>query len=500
MVSFIEELYNTFKKNKDNRAFCVEGRDISYGEFLEYVNGARELLEKLMPGGNNPVGIISYECIETYAAIFATWFSGNHIVPINPKHPIERNMRVFNNTGVKVVFSVNDKIEGIIAPENFEILNNTGLKSEVELNPVTLDDQQIMYILTTSGSTGIPKHVPITVDNVTSYHRGFLKAFPELKSDACYLQTHDHTTDSAFTSYLLPLSVGGCVYILPDDQFKFLSIAKLMTDKKINWVKLTPSVLQYLGSYISKLNLQHIKYFAFVGEALPKSLVEKWWPIFPNAEVINFYGPTEATMLSTFYRFKKSEKIREKNGIVSIGVPFPEVECIIIDENEKVAEHSTEGELCIGGQQIMSGYLKQNKNPFVYIKINGIDTKFYRTGDVVQKDEDGYFYFMGRTDDQVKIQGYRINLIEVENIIRKIVPDKKVVVVSNEKLQGIKRLFVFIEQGVENTEEIKHELGKHLPSQLVPDEIIVVQDFPFTASGKIDKKSLEKLYLQDGLR
>jgi acyl-coenzyme A synthetase/AMP-(fatty) acid ligase len=148
----------------------------------------------------------------------------------------------------------------------------------------------------------------------------------------------------------------------------------------------------------------------------------------------------------------------------------------------------------------MSGYLKQNKNPFVYVKINGIDTKFYRTGDVVQKDEDGYFYFMGRTDDQVKIQGYRINLIEVENIIRKIVPDKKVVVVSNEKLQGIKRLFVFIEQGVENTEEIKHELGKHLPSQLVPDEIIVVQDFPFTASGKIDKKSLEKLYLQDGLR
>jgi len=136
----------------------------------------------------------------------------------------------------------------------------------------------------------------------------------------------------------------------------------------------------------------------------------------------------------------------------------------------------------------------------LFININGIEKKFYRTGDVVQKDEDGYFYFMGRTDDQVKIQGYRINLIEVENIIRKIIPDKKAVVVSSEKSQGIKRLFVFIEQGVENTEKIKQELRKHLPSQLIPEEIIVVPDFPFTASGKIDKKCLEKLYLQDGLR
>jgi amino acid adenylation domain-containing protein len=497
-MNFIKDLQETFISNKNNRAFCVDGRDISYGEFLEYINGARIILEKTLHDRNNPVGIVSYECIETYAAIFATWFSGNHIVPVNPKHPVERNMRVFNNTGVKVVFSVKDNLEGIIEPGSLTILNNSKVKSGVEMGYIGNYDKQIMYILTTSGSTGIPKHVPISVGNVTSYRRGFLKAFPEINSETCYLQTHDHTTDSAFTSYLLPLSVGGCVYILPDDQFKFLSIAKLMNDKKINWVKLTPSVLQYLSPYISKLDLQHIQYFAFVGEALPVSLVEKWWPKFPNAEVINFYGPTEATMLSTFYRIKNINHIREKNGVVSIGIPFPEKVCAIIDENDKIVEQGADGELCVGGKQIMKGYLKQDKNPYVYLNINGVEEKFYRTGDVVRQDEEGYFYFLGRTDDQVKIQGYRINLIEVENIIRKIVPDKKVVVVSSEKSQGIKRLFVFIEQGAEKMEKIKLDLGKYLPAQLVPDEIIVVPEFPFTASGKVDKKSLEKRYLQHG--
>ena len=494
-MSFINELYNTFLANKTRRAFCVNGKDFTYGDFLEYINGARILLETKISGANNAVGIISYECIETYAAIFATWFSGNHIVPINPKHPFERNMRVFNNTGVKTVFSVKNKLDEIIDVDNFQVLNNSGFKSTNGNNPVIVDDQQTMYILTTSGSTGIPKHVPISIANVTSYRKGFLKVFPEINSETNYLQTHDHTTDSAFTSYLLPLSVGGCVYTLPDDQFKFLSIAKIMTDKNINWVKLTPSVLQYLDPYISKLDLKHLKYFAFVGEALPISLVEKWWPLFPNAEVINFYGPTEATMLSTYYRFNRTEKVKVKNGIVSIGKSFPEVDCIVIDEDNKILLPGSEGELCIGGSQIMSSYLKQDKNPFVFVEIDGVNKKFYRTGDIVIEDDDGCYYFLGRTDDQVKIQGYRINLIEVENIIRNMVPDKKVVVVSSEKSHGLKRLFVFIEEDAQNFDWVKKELEKHLPAQLVPEKIFAVNVFPFTASGKIDKKNLEKLYL-----
>ncbi|MFW6257286.1 MAG: AMP-binding protein, partial [Prolixibacteraceae bacterium] len=336
---------------------------------------------------------------------------------------------------------------------------------------------------------------PISIGNVTSYHRGFLKAFPEMGKDVCYLQTHDHTTDSAFTSYLIPLSVGACVYILPDDQFKFLSIAGLMTNREINWVKLTPSVLNYLDSYITKLDLKHLQYFAFVGEALTESLVKKWRPLLPDAEIINYYGPTEATMLSTYYRIKKSDKIKIKNGIVSIGIPFPEVECIIIDENDKIAGPDQKGELCIGGRQIMSGYLKQDRNPFVYAETDGEKKKFYRTGDVVLKDQDGYYYFMGRTDDQVKVQGYRINLIEVENIIGKVIKDKKIVVVAGEKTPGLKRLYVFIEGEVANIEGLKQEIRKYLPPQIVPDEIFLVPEFPFTASGKTDKKSLERIYL-----
>ncbi len=493
-MKLIEEIFQTLSENKSSNAFCINGSYITYQEFIEYINGAFEIIESEIGGTNNAIGIVSYESIETYAAIFATWFSGNYIVPINPNHPLERNSRVLRNTEVKHVFSIKDDIQGLANNLKLQLLNNSGLKSSLPFEPVRVDEDQNMYILTTSGSTGIPKHVPISIKNVTSYRRAFLKMFPELYHSAHYLQTHDHTTDSAFTSYLLPLSVGGCIYLLPDNQFKFLSIAKLMTNKSINWIKLTPSVLSYLDSYIEKLDLKHIQYFCFVGEALQVSMVKKWWGSFPDAEIINYYGPTEATMLSTFFRFKKPDEIKSANGVVSIGLPFPEISCIVIDKNNNIL--TTEpGELCLGGEQIMKGYLKGGIDPFVYIEQDGVKKKYYRTGDLVQQDKDGYYYFLGRIDDQVKIQGYRINLIEVENAVRNIVKEHKIVAVASEKTIGIKRLYIFIEGYLGDCNQLKKEISKQLPPQMVPEEIISIKSIPFTASGKTDRKTLEKAYL-----
>lgn len=497
-MDLTQKLYYSFKKFTANRAFCIDGKDISYGEFLEYINGTQKLLASKISNTGNPIGIICFECIETYAAIFATWFSGNHFIPLNPKHPRARNSSIIKNTNIKFVLSVKNDVENIIDTEQVHLLNNLGIKAICNKLPVETKEEQLMYVLTTSGSTGIPKHVPINQKNVEAYCNGYLQMFPELQSHSCVLQTHDHTTDAAFTSYLLPLLVGACVYTLPDGQFKFLSIAKLMCNKKINWVKLTPSVLTYLNPYIHKLDLNHISHFSFGGEALPLSQVQKWWALFPKAEVVNFYGPTEATMNSTFYKFKNLENIRTLNGTISIGKPFPEVECVVIDKNNTVLGVEKEGELCIGGNQIMNGYLnKEGNNPFVYLNTNSKKKKFYCTGDIVQKDKDGYYYFLGRIDDQVKIEGYRVNLIEVENSVRNLISDYHIFVMAHEKTQGLKRLYIFIEGFQGELEQIKQKLAKQLPRQMVPDEIFAVPKFPFTSSGKIDKIELKNNYLNN---
>ncbi|NQU88680.1 MAG: AMP-binding protein, partial [Mariniphaga sp.] len=268
-MNLIQQLYNSFLSFGKNRAFCIDGKDITYFKFLEYINGIYNLIEKNISGKNNGIGIIAFETIETYAAFFACWFSGNYFVPINPKHPLERNKAIIKETGVKIVLTSKDEVSEIIYSGNVASLNIRGLKESGNKNPEESNGNQLLYILTTSGSTGVPKHVPINAKNVEAYCNAYFKVFPELDQKACVLQTHDHTTDASFTSYLLPLLKGACIYFLPEGQFKFLSIARMMLDKKITWVKLTPSVLAYLNPYIDDLDLKHIKYFGFGGEVLP---------------------------------------------------------------------------------------------------------------------------------------------------------------------------------------------------------------------------------------
>ncbi len=494
-MDFIKSLYNTFINNKNNRAFCVDGKDISYGEFLEYINGTRELLEEAIPGGNNPVGIISYDCIETYAAIFATWFSGNYFVPLNPKYPAERHISTIENIGIEYLLSAKTHVNELVGnPEKLQIIINTNIKSEISKEPANAQNDQRMYVLTTSGSTGIPKYVPINMQNIASYCSGFMDRFPELQSDACVLETYDLTADASFTSYLIPLMAGACVYILPEDQFKFLSIAKLLSNKRVTWVKLTPSVLSFLSPYKLKLDFKHLKYIIFGGEALPVSLLKEWLPIFPDTRIVNHYGPTETSVGVTSYKIDDMKNIRSMDGIVSIGKPFKGVDFVIIDENGNEVSNQ-KGELCISGKQVMKGYLNSDISPFIYLEINDKRVKFYRTGDIVKKDKDGYIYYLGRTDDQVKIEGHRINLIETENKVRDLLPGHKVVMVAHDKLPGIQRLYLFVEGTAIDKLKLKSGLAENLPPKMIPEDIYPVSKIPITDGGKIDRKKLVNDYL-----
>ncbi len=495
-MNLLKNFHFSFNNFSENRAFCIDEKNISYRNFLEYINGSRILLESGTSFPGCSVGVVCYDCIETYAAIFAIWFSGNHFVPINPKYPLQRNMEVIEKTGVKMVFSVKNNISEIIDTKHIKLLNNFEIKSETDNSPKKISDEQLMYILTTSGSTGHPKQVPINHSNVKTYCNGFLKLFPELKSNACFLQTYDLTSDASFTGYLLPLLVGACVYTVPHNSFKFLSIAKLISNKEITWVKLTPSVLNYLKPYITKLNLKHIKHLIFGGEALPLSMIKLWQPIFKEADISNLYGPTETTISATTYRFNTIKNIKSRNGIISIGKPFPEVEYLIINDSKIVTESGAKGELCIGGKQTMSRYLNSDFDSFFKIKQRGETKKYYRTGDLVQKDNEGYLYFLGRLDDQVKIDGYRVNLIEVENIINSFLKGEKAVVLS-QQINGLFWIVAFIETQVKEFPGLLKLLNKKLPPQMIPGKIIPISKFPITTSGKINKEKLRIYYLCD---
>jgi amino acid adenylation domain-containing protein len=493
-MNLLQQYYSAFKYFSGNRAFCINGKDYTYNQFFKFIAGSNLLLQQNEVGQGGVIGVVCYDSIETYAAIFAIWFSGNCFVPINPKHPLERNMQVIENTNIQFVFSGATNIETIFSVENSSVLDNSGLQSDKDLLLADVPDNHNLYILTTSGSTGLPKFVPISIGNVEAYCEGFFMLFPELKANDCFLQTYDLTSDAAFTGYLLPLLVGACVYTIPDNQFKFLGIAKLISNKQITWVKLTPSVLTYLNPYISKLDLNHIRHVVFGGEALNLELIQRWQPVFANAGISNLYGPTETTISATVYRFSEIGNAKSQNGIISIGKPFPRVECVIIDKLNNIIEGEAKGELCLGGGQTMAGYLNPDYNSFLTFKFKTVCKKYYRTGDIVKRDNEGFLFFYGRLDDQLKINGYRINILEVENAIASLTKGNKVAVVAH-NIKGLARIVAFVESTEIELSALTELLYRKLPPQMIPKKIIAVSEFPLTSSGKIDKIKLRNDYI-----
>ncbi len=497
-MNLIEKYYAAFSSFGEKEAFCAGDEKYSYREFLFLINGSRRLLESqngFEP--QMPVGVLCNEFAETYAAVFAIWFSGGVFMPLNPEAPTAVNEELIGKFGIKYVFQPDGS--GNERPfQSAQILDNQKISSEHNLPVHRWSENRTLYVLNTSGSTGMPKNVAISLKNLSAYVEGFLKKYPELDSSDKFLQTYELTADASFTGYLIPFLLGAEVYTIPGNTFKPFAAAKILSEKPITWVKATPTLLACLKPFFSSFHLPGLKHFHFGGEALPADLVESWRPHIPNAEISNGYGPTETTVTATIYKCLPGEKIKEKNNIVSIGLPFKHVQTYI--SKMPGERNDSSGELWIGGQQMMNGYLESETQPFKFIEKCGQSVKYYPTGDLVAQDHEGYLYFLGRLDDQVKINAYRIDLIEIENAVRKIVPDSgNVAAVAVEKSPGLKQLVVFIEKYSGCGKEIQEEMALSFQRYKIPEKIIGVLDFPVNRSGKTDKKKLVAMFLNKEL-
>jgi len=492
-MNLIQKYYAAFCRNGNREAFCLQDEKYAYHRFLQFVNGSRQLLESqrgFKP--QTPVGILCYENAETYAAVFAVWFSGGIFVPLNPEMPVLANQELIRKFQLKYVF---DPL-GNDVPAQFEgvkVLNNKGVVSDKKLPLFQWDVNHTLYVLNTSGSTGTPKNVPISLKNLTAFIEGYLEKYPELNADDKFLQTYELTADAAFTGYLIPFLLGATVCSVPHNTFKPFAVAKMLSEKPVTWVKATPTLIACLRPFFSSFHLPRIRHFHFGGEALPADLTAAWRLCVPNAEISNGYGPTETSVTATIYKCMPGESLKEKNNIVSIGKPFQEVEIYI---NPLSGKKERGGELYIGGAQMMTGYWFAEKQPFKTLKVNGKTQRFYPTGDQVFLDSDGLLYFMGRLNDQVKINGYRIDLVEIENAVRKLAPGAgNVAAIAAEKSGGLKQLVVFIENYNGNGKEITEQMVLRFPSYKIPEKIIGLSEFPVNRSGKTDKKKLEACFL-----
>lgn len=474
-------------------ALCIEDKFYSY-DFLNsrFSCIAQEILRRNLRGQN--IGLVASNHYDTYAAILAIWATGNTYVPINPYLPTNRIDSIISQAGIKLLMYSIDEIKPTVQPD--EILKLDSMNTMCEsIEPAKPEDDEIAYILFTSGSTGTPKGVPVSYGNVRSFLRNLPEMGYELSSNDRFLQMFDLSFDLSIVSILMPFLYKGCLFTVPNNNIKYTEIYRLLEEYKINFAILVPSVIAYLRPYFEDIYLPHMRYMCLSGEAVPYDLTVEWQKCCPNAIFQNLYGPSEATIYCVTYTIPR-ENILSKNGIVCIGKATKEIECVIIDENNKKAKQGEKGELILHGKQVIQGYLNNpEKDKEAFLEFEG--KRYYRSGDICYQDKNGLYFYLGRKDYQVKIQGFRIELSEVEHHISTSLDKRRVVALADTDKTGNAKIIAVIEGEIDDKDKLIADLKKKMPFYMIPAEFRTMPAFPLNNNGKIDRKTIKKIHIED---
>ena len=356
-----------------------------------------------------------------------------------------------------------------------------------------------IYLVFTSGSTGVPKGVVASHRNVIDYIEGLGKVL-ECDENTVFGNQAPLYLDACLKDVYTTLKYGAATYFIPKKLF--MSPAKLieyLNEHKINTICFVSSALT-IFTKLSAFDIakpEYLKVIAFGGEVLPLSHLKQWMKACPGARFINLYGATECTGMSSYYVVYDVERLG--TGI-PIGKPLPDTEIFLIDEEDNLIAnpHPSErgrykGEICIGGTGLSSGYYKdeeRTKEKFVnYTLTGGSSILLYKTGDIGYFGEDGELYFAGRGDNQIKHRGYRIELEEIEACGGAFEGVDRGCCIYNPE----KEVIIFFYEGRTEVPKVKENFRNKLASYMVPGKVVKLDKLPLMAGGKIDRKALSKL-------
>lgn len=487
---YIEEIYKNLTEKATNNAVCIDDEYTTYGDLRHKVNGIRNAIRAKIPSEEKGIGLIVYSLPDTYAAIIAFWLEGKYYVPILPFAPVERNQEVVRESGVKHVFSRTDFSQDLCI-DTLAIDNLEPCEDDMSFDASLIKSDDIAYLLFTSGSTGIPKGVPITFGNVDAFIASMWSLGHEVyETDRC-LQMFELTFDFSVTSYVLPIYAGACIYIIPEGEIKASYVLDLLEEYHLTVLNLVPSVITYLKRFFDELCIEETRLCSFCGEALLEDITKEWQKCIPNSRIINFYGPTEDTVFCTYYDFN-AETVKAHNGVVSIGKDMPNNFSIILNDKDQLAAAMEEGELCLRGPQLTSGYWNPENNKNIFFEKDGY--RWYRTGDLCYRDQDGDYMYIGRKDFQAKIQGFRVELAEIEHFAKEAHESRPECICVAYQSNGLATLGLAVHSKPLDKEIFINHIKSQLPPYEVPSKVLFFDAFPLNTNGKIDRKEIIKFF------
>jgi amino acid adenylation domain-containing protein len=498
----------------DAPALVVNDRALSYGELDQTARLWAGAIVGRLGGPAARVGVFGSRSEVSYTAALASLYSGAAFVPLNPRFPPDRTRAMINRADLDAIFvdrlastqvaAIVDGLEKtppIWLPESEsagELASAPSLDGELPLLP----SDRMAYLLFTSGTSGIPKGVPILHSNVRTFINWAMDRY-QFGSGDRFSQTFDQTFDLSVFDLFVAWEAGACVYaISPID---LLAPTRFINKNKLTVWFSVPSV----PAQIRKRNLLRsgtlptLRWSLFCGEPLSRASAEEWQAAAPNSLVENLYGPTELTIACTVHRWDpRTSPGLCVNDMVPIGTPHPGLTAVLVDEDLRPVSDGEPGELCICGAQTSPGYWKdpvRSAERFVKIHAVGLpDEIFYRTGDQARRLPNGEYVCLARTDYQIKVLGFRVELGEIEGVLQTGMGVVQAVALGWPVSEGsAKGIVAFVSGAGIDMTELQNACKASLAGYMVPSKIILVDDMPLNANGKIDRLVL-KTRLESG--
>ena len=501
MYTILDYLDRAALKWPEKTAFADEENSCTFRELKEKAGAAGSALIKEDCFGK-PVMLLMEKSVQTIEVMMGVVSAGGFYVILDATQPLDRLNRIAKTLGAKVLVTAkeNEKIAGELAFDGKRVSPEELLASQTDEESLgkiraKMTDVLPLYVLFTSGSTGVPKGVVVSHRSVIDFITCFTDIF-EIGEDDVLGNQAPWDFDVSVKDIYSGIFSGARVEILPRKLFSFPTmlidhlIGREVTS--LTWAVSALAIVSTLNGLSYRVP-EKIRRIMFSGETMPIRCLNYWRSYYPDALFVNLYGPTEITCNCTYY---KVDRDFEPGDVLPIGVPFPNETVFLLDEEDKLItpdQTGKKGEICVSGTALALGYYRnreQTEKAFVQNPLNDAYIELiYRTGDLGVFNEGGEMCFASRKDFQIKHMGHRIELGEIESALEKVSIVKRSCVLFDEK----KNKIVCFYQGTEDKKTIVEQLKKSIPDYMVPNRFVYLEELPITKNGKIDRKALKEM-------
>lgn len=487
-------------KTPEQIAIRFKDQEITYRELNRRVNKLAYYLINSNTKKNDNIGILLKRCPEMIIAMLAILKAGASYVPISPEYPVERQEYIISQSAISIIITNNNlRFQRTHPGIKAVFCDDLGADNFPDTNPgLVFSSRQLAYTIYTSGSTGRPKGVMIEHRSVVNLALWVNDTFNVGSGDRILFITSICFDLSVYDIFGILFSGGSIVIAESNQVIDFPALALMLQKYKVTFWDSVPTTLDFLIRNLESTGTHYLqtdlRLVFLSGDWIPVGLPDRIQKFFPNAQVISLGGATEATVWSNYFPINKVDPSWKS---IPYGKPIANNFFYILDADLKPVSEGEHGELFIGGIGVARGYANdddKSKYAFMDDPFNkSCGGRMYRTGDLGRMMPDGNMEFLGRKDQQVKINGFRVELGEIESILWRYKFVDQAVVVTKD-INGLKRLagYIIPKTGYDRGAMLSF-LKRKLPGYMIPGLWMELESIPLNANGKIDRNALPEI-------